>query len=114
MNLVESEDLKLNLSLARAAISAIRSLDLRTESIENILGLLTPVFRGYAVSAPRFEPGLKLFRARLCGKPSNLRELSPPASNVHMGRVNRAGSPVLYCCTSRDSPFFESRPLVGT
>ena len=112
---MESEDLKLDMSLARAAISAIRSLDLRTESIENILELLTPVFRGYAVSAPRFEAGLKLFRARLCDKPSNLRELLyPPASKVRMGRVNRAGSPVLYCCTSRESPFFESRPSVGT
>jgi hypothetical protein len=30
-----------------------------------------------------------------------------------MGRVNRAGNPVLYCCTSREAPFFESRPEKG-
>lgn len=106
---------KLDLSAARSAIAAVRSLDLRSVSIEEIKDLLTPVFRGYRVSAPRFVPGVRLFRVRSCQKPTNIRELSyPPAQVVGLGRVNRPGSPVLYCCTSREAPFFEARPPVGT
>lgn len=106
--------LKLDINAARNAIAAIRKLDLRKESIDTLIDLLVPVFRGYSVSAPRFDPGLKLFRARRCEKPSNIRELwYPPPSIVRLGRVNRSGSPVLYCCTSRETPFFEMRPSVG-
>ena len=99
---------------ARAAISSIRALDLRRASIEEILDLLTPVFRGYRVQAPHFQPGITLFRSRICDKPSHISGLlSPPSHITPVGRVNRAGNPILYCCTSRQAPFFESRPAEG-
>jgi hypothetical protein len=86
-------------------------LDLRLVGIEKIKELLLPVFRGYAVVAPKFEPGVTLFRSRICDKPTNIRELLyPPTAVTPLGRVNREGAPVLYCCSSREAPFFESRP----
>jgi len=110
----ESPSFKLDLSAARSAIAAIKGLDLPGASIEEIKDLLTPLFQSYGASAPRFQPGLRLFRVRSCEKPSSIRELSyPPAEAVGLGRVNRSGSPVLYCCTSREAPFFESRPPVA-
>ena len=104
----------LNPEAVRAAIGAIRGLDLRGSSIEEISELLTPMFRGYKAIAPKFQPGLRLFRTRICDKPLHISELSyPPAPLTPLGRVNRPGSPILYCCTSRSAPFFESRPEIG-
>jgi len=92
----------------------IRALDLKHTSTEHLLELLAPIFRGYAVEAPRFDPGITLFRSRVCGKPANIKDLwAPPPHVTPLGRVNRAGSPVLYCCTSREVPFFESQPREG-
>lgn len=99
---------------ARARIAAIRRIDLQTVSIEEIKEALIPVFRGYAVTAPRFEPGLEVFRARLMGKPQALHELHhPPVGIAPLGRVNREGVSVLYCATARDATFFELAPKVG-
>ncbi len=113
--MADSAPIKLDVIAARLAIATIQSLDLRSESIEQIKQLLIPVFRGYQVRAPRFPPGLRLFRARLCDKPTNIRELSyPPAHLVTLGRANRPGTPVLYCSAARGAVFFESRPPVGS
>jgi hypothetical protein len=99
---------------ANAAIASIRALELQGATIEEILDLLTPMFRGYRVEAPRFQPGITLFRSRICDKPSHISALlAPPPQITPMGRVNREGNPVLYCCTSRQVPFFESRPTEG-
>jgi len=99
---------------AAAAMKAIRALRLEHNIIEQILELLTPIFRGYAVEAPRFDPGITLFRSRICGKPTNIKDLwAPPPHITPLGRVNRERSPVLYCCTSREVPFFESQPKEG-
>jgi hypothetical protein len=107
--------LKLDLAAARPAIAAIKTLDLRSASVEEIKTLLTAVFRGYQVVAPQFAPGIGLFRARICEKPANVRELSyPPPHVVGLGRVNQPGKPLLYCCTSRQAPFFEVRPPAAT
>jgi hypothetical protein len=96
------------------AISAIRTLDLKTTSIEEIMMILRPLFDGYIVHAPVFDPGLRLFRGRIYKKPVHIRELSyPPPDHTPIGRANREGCPVLYCCTMRDVPFFESRPKLG-
>ena len=86
-------------------MEAIRALRLEDTTIEQLLELLTPVFRDYAVIAPRFDPGITLFRSRICGKPANINDLwAPPPHVTRLGRVNREGSPVLYCCTSREVP----------
>jgi hypothetical protein len=99
---------------AAVAMKTIRALDLQRATIDEIMALLTPIFRGYAVQAPHFEPGITLFRLRICDKPTHIDALlSPPAHLAPLGRVNREGNPVLYCCTSREAPFFESRPTQG-
>jgi len=99
---------------ASAAIKSIRALDLQLATIEEIFDLMTPIFRGYRVVAPHFEPGLTLFRSRICDKPFHISDLlAPPPHITPMGRVNRSENPILYCCTSRQAPFFESRPAEG-
>ena len=99
---------------AAGAMASIRALDIRGATIEEIQDLLTPIFRGYKVEAPHFQPGVTLFRSRVCDKPAHISDLlSPPSHITPLGRVNRQGSPVLYCCTSRNVPFFESRPEEG-
>src|SRR5271168_147794 len=96
---------------AADAISAIRKLDLQATSIEQIQELLIPIFRGYAVNAPKFEPGVVLFRSRICDKPTSVSSLLyPPTSFAPLDRVNRERKPVLYCCTSREGSVFECRP----
>lgn len=110
----ESPPLKLDLVAARSAIKTIQDLELNCATIEEVIDLLNPVFYGLSVSAPRFDPGLRLFRARSCEKPANIREVFyPPAHVVPMGRVNRPGNPILYCSNSREATLFELRPLVG-
>jgi hypothetical protein len=95
--MTQRPDIRLDLDAARAAITAIRRFDLEAVSIDDLKEALIPVFRGYAVSAPRFEPGLELFRARLMAKPQHVRELLyPPAGATPMGRANREGDSVLY------------------
>jgi RES domain len=99
---------------AAAAMKTIRTLDLQRVTIDEILALLTPIFRGYAVQAPHFEPGITLFRLRICDKPTHIDALLyPPPHLTPLGRVNREGNPVMYCCTSREAPFFESHPTQG-
>jgi hypothetical protein len=99
---------------ASRAIALIKALDLRITEIEEIKELLTPVFRGYVVEAPRFEPGIDLFRLQICDRPNNIsRMLYPPPAITGIGRANRPGEPVLYCSTARQAPFFESKPTEG-
>jgi hypothetical protein len=97
-----------------AAMAALRKADLRLLSIDDLKTLLGPLFKGYSVQAPIFDPGVPLFRIRVWQKPSFLREVSyPDANNTRLGRANRPASPVLYCSSVRESPFFEARPEVG-
>jgi len=37
----------------------------------------------------------------------------PPPHSTPLGRVNRPGSPVFYCCTSKEATFFEIQPAKG-
>lgn len=106
--------LKLDIHASRAAIASIRQFDLEEVSIDEIKDALTPVFRGYVVSAPRFAPALEIFRARLMAKPQNVHELLyPPVGVGPLGRVNREGNPLLYCATARSATFFELAPQIG-
>ena len=112
---MEGQQLLVDLDKSRSAMSRIRGLDGATATIEEIKEFLSSVLGGYAVTVPRFFPGLRLFRARICEKPTNIRELMyPPAHLASQGRANRAGCPMLYCCLAREAPFFESRPPVGS
>jgi hypothetical protein len=67
-----------DLVAATNAIAAVRALDLRSATIEEIFNLLTLIFRGYRIKAPIFEPGITLFRSRICDKPSHITALLAP------------------------------------
>jgi hypothetical protein len=105
----------LDIAAARVAIAEVRSADLKSVSIEDLKHALIPVFRGYIVTAPKCHPGLDLFRARLMTKPTYVRDLLyPPNGIAPLGRANREGASVLYCCSSREASFFELAPIVGS
>jgi hypothetical protein len=104
----------INIEATKTAISKIKALDLRFTTIEKIKELLTDVLYGHTVSAPRFETGVNLFRLQIRDKPTHVSGLSyPPPHLTPLGRVNRPGSPVFYCCTSREATFFEIKPTKG-
>lgn len=71
---------------------------------------MKPLFVGYTLRAPIYEPGLKLHRDRVCNeKPNNIKDITyPPAKLItKYQRVNRPGQSVFYCCAGRRVPFFE-------
>jgi len=98
----------------RRVIEAISSLNLDDVSIDDIVAILTPIFVGYKLQVPRIDTGSKLFRARICDKPSTIKDLIyPPSHLVSLGRVNRPNNPIMYCSMARSSAFFEVNPQVG-
>jgi hypothetical protein len=104
----------IDVSRARTTFKAIKTLDLSGAPMPLIDDLVNKLITGYAVIAPIFEPGLRLFRARICDRPFHGRELLyPPPLVTRLGRCNREGQPVLYCATSRQAAYFEIRPQLG-
>jgi hypothetical protein len=91
------------------AIREIEEADLQLCSTGHLEEMLTPIFRGYSVEAPRFEPPLYLYRGRRCStKPTNLSDLTyPPKEISDFGRANQIGEAVFYSATARSVPFFE-------
>jgi hypothetical protein len=103
-----------DIAAARCAIEEIRRLDLRLTSFDDLRTRLWGLLTGYRVAAPRFEPGFRVFRARVCEKPAKVSEISyPPPERTPLGRCNRPGVPIFYGSTSREPPFFEARPTPG-
>ena len=101
-----------NLSLKQIQyiIEEIRRLDLKVVDIDIIKKKLKPLFVGYTLRAPIYEPGLKLYRGRVCNeKLNNTKYITyPPAKLItKYQRVNRPGQSVFYCCAGRRVPFFE-------
>jgi len=101
-----------NLSLKQIQdiIEEIRRLDLEVVDIDIIKEKLKPLFKGYTLRAPIYEPGLKLYRGRVCNeKPNNIKDMTyPPAKLItKYQRVNRPGQSIFYCCAGRRVPFFE-------
>lgn len=101
-----------NLSLKQIQdiIEEIRRLDLEVVDIDIIKEKLKPLFVGYTLGAPIYEPGLKLYRGRVCNeKLNNIKDITyPPAKLItKYQRVNRPGQSVFYCCAGRRVPFFE-------
>jgi len=91
------------------AISIIEKADFVNLKIEDFQDYLTPLFRGYKVTAPYFEKGNYLYRGRICEKPQNIKEITyPPPENVKtLGRVNNIGESFFYAAMARAVPFFE-------
>ena len=84
------------------------------------------VFRGFGASATNvvrvFEPGQKLFRARLAKTIKESQEIlenpssqlfSPPPEYANAGRMNPIGVPFFYGAFDRDTCIAELRPPVG-
>jgi hypothetical protein len=110
-----------NLELERAAIDKntriLKELDYNNASIKEVEDLLMPLFKGYTINAPSFEPGLNLYRSRICNKskPIYLHELSYPRTKYvkGYGRANDVGQSMFYGSISKDIPFFELGAIVG-
>lgn len=101
-----------NLSLKQIQdiIEEIRRLNPEVVDIDIIKEKLKPLFVGYTSRAPVYEPGLKIYRGRVCNeKPNNIEDITyPPAKLItKYQRVNRPGQSVFYCCAGRHVPFFE-------
>jgi hypothetical protein len=100
-----------SLQEVKEAIAQLEAVDLKTVSIDELKKYLTPVFKGWKLTAPIFDPGVKVFRARLQTQPPvNLKQMSyPPGSAMKAdGRVSRQGKPVFYGCGARNAVFFEN------
>lgn len=99
----------------RALIAQIRDVDLRTVTVDELVELLTPIYAGWIVRAPVFDPGLSIFRGRrLDIRPKTLAEVSYPRPEVTtQGRANRRGSPLFYGSAAREPIYFELGLSVG-
>lgn len=99
---------------AKAAIEEALRADLSKASIDDLKRVLAPAIEGRLVTVPVLNAGTPLYRARVIGKPTHIRDVSyPPASLTPLGRVNREGAPVLYCSSAREGALFEVRPRSG-
>ena len=110
------EHIQLNKEAIVANIAAIEALDLKTASVKEIEELLFPFFRGLRVKAPSLNPGVYLYRSRVCSaKPEHVRELSyPPKEYVRSyGRANDMGQSMFYGGISKNIPFFEIGAKLG-
>lgn len=91
------------------AISKIDNADFEKLSTEDFEEHLTPLFRGYKATAPRFEKGIYLYRGRICEQPKNINEIAYPRAEIikNCGRANSIGESFFYAATARAVPFFE-------
>lgn len=105
---------KINIKLARSALSSLTSLDLTKDFDEAEVQQWLGSFVGHQVRVYRLQPGTKLFRGQICDKPENIRRLGyPPPAVARINRANKPGRPMLYCCAAREAPFFELQPSAG-
>jgi len=100
---------QLDIEKIKRAIKEIKKIDLQITTIEELETLLEPLFTGYQVSAPRFNPPVYLYRARRIERPSKLEEVYYPKPELikKLGRINNIGEPFFYAATARSVPFFE-------
>ncbi len=110
------ENLELNQAAILENISLLENLDYRTASIKEIEDLLFPLFKGFRMTVPSFDPGVYLYRSRICkDKPKHIAELSypPPQFISEYGRANDIGQPMFYGSISKNVPFFELNAKTG-
>jgi hypothetical protein len=102
-------DLKLDPREVQRAIRELEHVDLAAATIEELEARLVPLFRGYRAVAPKFDPGVYLYRGRKCAKPTRLSEITYPPSHLvsAIGRANGVGQSMFYAATARAVPFFE-------
>lgn len=91
-----------------ALVDRLLASDLSSVAVETLCDQLRPHIAGRRMRAPRFAPGMSLFRGRMVGNALNVSELSyPPAERAPLGRANSEGTPRFYACTARAGVFFE-------
>jgi hypothetical protein len=95
-------------------LNTLAASDLSGHSVDELVAQIGPLTRGLIVTAPRFKPGVMLFRGRTGTRCEHRNELSyPPAHLVELGRANQEGSSIFYGTTLRSVVFFEVPNDVG-
>jgi len=110
------KNLELNQEAILENISLLENLNYRTASIKEIEELLFPLFKGLRMTVPSFDPGVYLYRSRICkDKPKHLSELSYPQPQFisEYGRANDISQPMFYGSISKNIPFFELNAKTG-
>ena len=100
---------ELNPIKIKKAIEDLENSDLQKIKISELEVLLTALFSGYKINAPRFEAGVYLYRGRKCEKPSSLDQVYYPKPEYikKIGRINDIEQPFFYAAAARSVPFFE-------
>lgn len=105
------------MSELRESIAAIRDLDLSAVTSDELSDLLDPVFGGWLINAPVFDPGQSIYRGRkLHDRPQSLSEVSypdPEKVEIKQGRANRAGAPMFYAAADPACIYWELGAEVG-
>ncbi|WP_133272058.1 RES domain-containing protein [Hymenobacter radiodurans] len=92
-------------------IAAIHKLDLREQSVDDLVPLMRELLAGHSLRCLDFDAGLLLYRGTPCEKlPHRFADVSyAPAERVKNDqRANRAGVPMFYCSATWHPPFFEA------
>jgi len=91
------------------AIERVEAFDLKTISIIEIENEFKSLLKGFKIVVPRYNPGIYLYRGRICDKPLNISNvIYPPQSVIKcLGRANNIGQQLFYTANSRNVPFYE-------
>lgn len=91
------------------AIDRIEAFDLKTISTIEIEEEYKSLLKGFKIVVPRYNPGIYLYRGRVCNKPLNIKDIIyPPQSAIKcLGRANDIGQQLFYAANSRNVPFYE-------
>ncbi|MDB5144662.1 MAG: hypothetical protein JWQ66_3375 [Mucilaginibacter sp.] len=111
-----SQQPKLNKENIEKAILKLGNSDLKTVTIKELEDLLLPLFTGYKISAPQFEPNdVTILRGRICEKPHYFHEITYPKSEYikTYGRVNDIGQSMFYGSIGKAAPLKELGVKVG-
>lgn len=99
----------------RQGIDRIARMNLAEINREDISKAIQLIMGGYTCSAPIVPAGGRVYRARICDRPSKLTEISyPPPDIIKVrGRGNDIGESVFYCSPSKEVTLRELRCSVG-
>lgn len=99
---------KIDLNKAKEIIAALDKIDIKNESIEEILALLKELINGYVLNAIQKEY-LSLYRGiKYIEKPKTLSDIVYPP--LHLAKINRASyekEQMFYATSSKRAVFYE-------
>ena len=116
--LADKPDMKIepqNIQEIINAIERIEAFDLKTISIIELEEEFKSLLKGFKIVVPRYNPGIYLYRGRICDKPLNIKDIiyPPPSAIKCLGRANDIGQQLFYAANSRIVPFYELSANVG-